>query len=159
MHFSVASCSFGGLAKSESPSNQVQVGAEPNRTKARAQSQVVRPSVRGKCMKARRSPRPVRWHRSSCVSVAPRLRARQQGQTVVGASRRRAAPGSQPVESFATPPVRGYAIGTRFGVCWRPAEQPRAVSFVNKCQRPNPSIEGTSNIRLRRRSAAPHVKR
>ena len=91
----------------------------------------------------------------------------QQGQTVVGASRRRAAPGTQPVEFFATPPVCGYATATKFGVCWQSAEMVSSVSFVHKYQRPNPSIERTSNGGAQwcapSRSATPlaaaHVKR
>jgi len=43
--------------------------------------------------------------------------ATQQGQTVVGASRRRAAPGSQAVQSYATPLVCWFANGRKFGVC------------------------------------------
>ena len=92
---------------------------------------------------------------------------RHRGQTVVGASRRRAAPGSQTVEFFVTPPVCGHASATKFGVCWQSAEIVSSVSFVHKYQRPNLSIEGTSNGGAHRfapsRSvtplAAPHVKR
>ena len=92
---------------------------------------------------------------------------RHRGQTVVGASRRRAAPRSQPVEFFATPPVCGYAPATKFGVCWQSAEIVSSVSFARKCQRPNPSIEGTHNGGAHRCApsravpplCAPHVKR
>jgi len=91
----------------------------------------------------------------------------QQGQTVVGAPRRRAAPGSQPVEFFATPPMCGYATAMKFGVCWQSAEKVSSVSFVHKYQRPNPSIERTSNggahwfapSRSATPLAAAHVKR
>jgi len=92
---------------------------------------------------------------------------RHRGQTVVGASRRRAAPGSQAVASFATPLVCWFANGRKSGVRWRSAQWSKTVSFVHKYQRPNPSIERTSNGGARRHApsrsvtplAAAHVKR
>jgi hypothetical protein len=41
---------------------------------------------------------------------------------------------------------------------WLPSES-KPFMLARRTLRPNPSIEGTSNIRLRLLSAAPHVKR
>ncbi len=51
----------------------------------------------------------------------------------------------------------------KFAVKSRLRQAPSAAGGAElaafESERPNPSIEGTSNIRLRRLSAAPHVKR
>ena len=47
----------------------------------------------------------------------------------------------------------------RVALCSSSTTQNEGMLMVINAQRPNPSIEGTANSRLRRLSAAPHVKR
>jgi hypothetical protein len=84
---------------------------------------------------------------------APDASTKQLHQSVVGASRRRAAPGSQAMDLEALPRLGQFPIhrGILGGVMLAP------MSVLE--HRPNPSIEGTSNSQLRCLSAAPHVKR
>jgi hypothetical protein len=83
----------------------------------------------------------------------PYASSKQQHQSVDGASRRRAAPGNQPMDLEALLRFGQHSIhrSISMALCWHP------MSVIE--HRPNPSIEGTSNIWLRQLSAAPHVKR
>ena len=87
--------------------------------------------------------------------------ATQQHRSVVGASRRRAAPGSQLVNRERRVWLNRQSVfpRNRVALCSSSARQNEGKLMHPTEQRPNPSIEGTCNIWLRQLSPAPHVKR
>ena len=91
----------------------------------------------------------------------PDASARQQHQSVVGAPRRRAAPGSQSVERnccHASGTLRRFQTRSiHVQATKHSAGRVRSLRVYR--QRPNLSIEGTSTSKLRLLAAAPHVKR
>ena len=93
----------------------------------------------------------------------PHASGRLQCQAVVGASRRRAAPGSQSVKPKNRPGSSGSeslrGLKNPVALSSSSARQNEGKLMSTNKHRPNPSIEGTSNIWLRQLSAAPHVKR
>ena len=126
-----------------------------------AQSNVARPQANSRASALAASKcRSIRSVPAVAVSKAAHKGKNALLQSVEGAPRRRAAPGGQSI---------GWLL--RFGYAQAPSHKNRPgmqaiEGFRGKVrsvrlaqQRPNPSIEGTSTIRLRLLAAAPHVKR